>query len=86
MTFNDLALSFLGGVFAGLGVSAVIYGSKTLPSSVFGLTSYFQIIYGVFLGWIIFSQLPSIYNYFGILIVILAGLILFYFDKSENES
>jgi len=86
MTVNDLSLSFLGGVFAGLGVSAVIYGSKTLPSSVFGLTSYFQIIYGVFLGWIIFNQLPSIYNYFGILIVILAGLLLFYFDKSENES
>ncbi len=86
MTYNDLSLSILGGLFAGLGVSAVIYGSRTLPSAVFGLTSYFQIIYGVFLGWIIFSQLPSIYNYFGILIVILAGLLLFYFDKTKNES
>jgi len=86
MSFYDLSLSFLGGVFAGLGVSAVIYGSRTLPSSVFGLTSYFQIIYGVFLGWIIFSQLPSIYNYFGIFIVIFAGLLLFYFDKSDNDS
>ena len=86
MTLHDLFLSFLGGVFAGLGVSAIIYGSRTLPSSVFGLTSYFQIIYGVFLGWIIFSQLPSIYNYIGIIIVIFAGLLLFYFDKSKNES
>ena len=86
MTLNDLFLSLLGGVFAGLGVSAIIYGSRTLPSSVFGLTSYFQIIYGVFLGWIIFSQLPSIYNYIGIIIVIFAGLLLFYFDKSKNES
>ena len=86
MTYNDLSLSILGGLFAGLSVSAVIYGSRTLPSTVFGLTSYFQIIYGVFLGWIIFSQLPSIYNYFGILIVILAGLLLFFFDKNKNES
>ena len=86
MTLHDLFLSLLGGVFAGLGVSAIIYGSRTLPSSVFGLTSYFQIIYGVFLGWIIFSQLPSIYNYIGIIIVIFAGLLLFYFDKSKNES
>ena len=86
MTLHDLFLSLLGGVFAGLGVSAIIYGSRTLPSSVFGLTSYFQIIYGVFIGWIIFNQLPSIYNYIGIIIVIFAGLLLFYFDKSKNES
>ncbi len=86
MTLSDLLLSILGGVFAGLGISAVIYGSRTLPSSVFGLTSYVQIIFGVLLGWIIFSQLPTFYNYIGITIVIAAGFILFYFDKSENDN
>ena len=86
MTLSDLLLSMLGGVFAGLGISAVIYGSRTLPSSVFGLTSYVQIIFGVLLGWIIFRQLPTFYNYIGITIVIAAGFILFYFDKSENDN
>ncbi len=86
MTFRDLLLSVLGGLFAGLGISAVIYGSQTLPSSVFGLTSYFQIIFGVLLGWVIFRQLPTLYNYIGILIVISAGLILFYFDKSKKNN
>ena len=86
MTLSDLLLSMLGGVFAGLGISAVIYGSRNLPSSVFGLTSYVQIIFGVLLGWIIFSQLPTFYNYIGITIVIAAGFILFYFDKSENDN
>ncbi len=86
MTFIDLLLSMLGGTFAGLGISAVIYGSQTLPSSVFGLTSYVQIIFGVLLGWFIFNQLPTLYNYIGILIVISAGLILFYFDKSQKKS
>ena len=85
MTFSDLSLSFLGGVFAGLGISAVIYGSQTLPSSVFGLTSYIQIIFGVLLGWIVFRELPTLYNYLGILIVISAGIILFYFDKSGKN-
>ena len=83
MTFSHLLLSFLGGAFAGLGISAVIYGSRTLPSSVFGLTSYVQIIFGVLLGWIVFRQLPTLYNYIGIIIVISAGLMLFYFDKSK---
>ena len=86
MTLSDLLLSMLGGVFAGLGISAVIYGSRTLPSSVFGLTSYVQIIFGVLLGWIIFRQLPTFFNYIGITIVIAAGFILFYFDKSENDN
>ncbi len=86
MTLSDLLLSMLGGVFAGLGISAVIYGSRTLPSSVFGLTSYVQIIFGVLLGWIIFRQLPTLSNYIGIIIVIAAGFILFYFDKSENDN
>ena len=86
MNLSDLLLSMLGGVFAGLGISAVIYGSRTLPSSVFGLTSYVQIIFGVLLGWIIFRQLPTFYNYIGITIVIAAGFILFYFDKSENDN
>ena len=86
MTLSDLLLSMLGGVFAGLGISAVIYGSRNLPSSVFGLTSYVQIIFGVLLGWIIFRQLPTLSNYIGIIIVIAAGFILFYFDKSENDN
>ena len=86
MTPIDLLLSMLGGAFAGLGISAVIYGSQTLPSSVFGLTSYVQIIFGVLLGWLVFNQLPTLYNYIGILIVISAGVILFYFDKSQKNS
>ena len=86
MTLIDLLLSMLGGAFAGLGISAVIYGSQTLPSSVFGLTSYVQIIFGVLLGWFVFNQLPTLYNYIGILIVISAGVILFYFDKSQKKS
>ena len=86
MSFRDLSLSMLGGIFAGLGISAVIYGSQTLPSSVFGLTSYVQIIFGVLLGWFVFKQLPTLYNYIGILIVISAGIILFYFDKIKKNS
>ena len=86
MTFSDLSLSLLGGLFAGLGISAVIYGSQTLPSSVFGLTSYVQIIFGVLLGWFVFKQLPTLYNYIGILIVVSAGIMLFYFDKKSKNS
>jgi drug/metabolite transporter (DMT)-like permease len=81
MTINDLTISVIGGLCAGFGVSAIIFGARTLPASIFGTTSYFQLAYGVILGWLFFNQLPTYENLFGILFVILAGGILFFFDK-----
>ena len=86
MTINDLLLSAFGGVLAGLGISAIIYGSRMLPASIYGMTSYFQLIYGVIFGWAIFQQLPTLFNYIGILFVFSAGITLFYFDKNKNDS
>jgi drug/metabolite transporter (DMT)-like permease len=47
------------------------------------MTSYFQLIYGVLFGWIIFQQLPTMFNYIGIILVFSAGIILFAFDKQK---
>lgn len=86
MSASDIFLSMFGGVLAGLGISAIIYGSRMLPASIYGMTSYFQLIYGVILGWLVFQQLPTLFNYIGIIFVFSAGITLFYFDKSKNES
>ena len=86
MSASDIFLSIFGGVLAGLGISAIIYGSRMLPASIYGMTSYFQLIYGVILGWLVFQQLPTLFNYIGIIFVFSAGITLFYFDKSKNES
>ena len=86
MKFYDLLFSMLGGVFAGLGISAIVYGSRMLPASIYGMTSYFQLIYGVILGWLIFHQVVTLFNYIGIIFVFSAGIILFYFDKNKNEA
>jgi drug/metabolite transporter (DMT)-like permease len=75
MTFEDLMLSMFGGIIAGLGISSIVYGS--------GMTSYFQLIYGVVFGWLIFQQLPTTFNYIGIILVFSAGIILFAFDKQK---
>ena len=83
MIIEDLMLSIFGGIIAGLGISAIVYGSRMLPASIYGMTSYFQLIYGVLFGWIIFQQLPTIFNYIGIIFVFTAGIILFAFDKQK---
>lgn len=83
MTFEDLMLSMFGGIIAGLGISSIVYGSRMLPASIYGMTSYFQLIYGVVFGWLIFQQLPTTFNYIGIILVFSAGIILFAFDKQK---
>jgi len=83
MTFEDLMLSMFGGIIAGLGISSIVYGSRMLPASIYGMTSYFQLIYGVIFGWFIFQQLPTTFNYIGIVLVFSAGIILFAFDKQK---
>lgn len=84
MTFDDLLLSMFGGIIAGLGISSIVYGSRMLPASIYGMTSYFQLIYGVVLGWYVFQQLPTTFNYIGIIFVFSAGIILFTFDKNKS--
>ena len=59
-------------------------GSRMLPASIYGMTSYFQLIYGVILGWLVFQQLPTTFNYVGIVFVFSAGILLFYFDKNKK--
>ena len=84
MTLDDLLLSMFGGIIAGLGISSIVYGSRMLPASIYGMTSYFQLIYGVVLGWFVFQQLPTTFNYIGIIFVFSAGIILFTFDKNKT--
>ncbi|MAV82311.1 MAG: hypothetical protein CMI90_02455 [Pelagibacteraceae bacterium] len=86
MPLNDMIISVIGGLCAGFGVSAIIFGARTLPASIFGTTSYFQLAYGVILGWLFFNQLPTNENLLGILFVIIAGGILFFFDKQSKIS
>ena len=85
MSIKDLSISMMGGIFAGLGVSAIIYGARTLPASIFGMTSYFQLIYGIVLGWLFFYQLPTSQNIIGILFVMIAGSLLFLLDKQKTN-
>ena len=84
MSFQDLSISFVGGFVAGLGVSAIIYGARTIPAAIFGMTSYFQLLYGAIFGWLIFYQLPTSQNIIGICCVLIAGSILFILDKQKK--
>ena len=62
-----------------------IQKAKSFQSSNFtSIKKSFQLIYGVVLGWLVFQQLPTTFNYIGIVFVFSAGILLFYFDKNKT--
>ena len=74
MTFNDLVLNAISGISRGAAMIFVINAARHLPGAIFGSILYTQIFAGVFLGYVVFNEIPTINNYIGNLIIIAAGV------------
>ena len=74
MTFNDLVLNAISGISRGTAMIFVINAARHLPGAIFGSILYTQIFAGVFLGYVVFNEIPTINNYLGNLIIIAAGV------------
>ena len=74
MTFNDLVLNAISGISRGTAMIFVINAARHLPGAIFGSILYTQIFAGVFLGYVVFNEIPTINNYIGNLIIIAAGV------------
>lgn len=64
------------GLFAGTGHFLLIRAYRETPASSLSPMLYFQLIWVVLLGWLVFSQLPDLLSSVGILIIGASGLSL----------
>ena len=94
MTFNDTMILVLCGIICGVGGNFLTMASKNLESSVFAPIQYTQLFSGIILGYLIFSDLPDIYEIIGSTIIILSGVYIIYretiigvrpFNKKETR-
>ena len=94
MTFNDTMILILCGIICGVGGNFLTMASKNLESSVFAPIQYTQLFSGIILGYLIFSDLPDIYEIIGSTIIILSGVYIIYretiigvrpFNKKETR-
>ena len=74
MSFNDLVLNAISGLCRGIAMIFVINAARHLPGAIFGSILYTQIFAGVFFGYFIFGEIPTINNYIGNFIIVSAGL------------
>jgi len=94
MTFNDTMILVLCGIICGVGGNFLTMASKNLESSVFAPIQYTQLFSGIILGYLVFSDLPDIYEIIGSTIIILSGVYIIYretiigvrpFNKKETR-
>jgi drug/metabolite transporter (DMT)-like permease len=81
----DYLVFFLAGLFGFLGhyvlVIAYRYAKPTTISPFF----YLQILYMIFLGWLIFHQIPSHHVFLGASIVVASGLYLWFIENKTGK-
>ena len=94
MTFNDTMILILCGIICGVGGNFLTMASKNLESSVFAPIQYTQLFSGIILGYLVFSDLPDIFEIIGSTIIILSGVYIIYretiigvrpFNKKETR-
>ena len=94
MTFNDTMILILCGIICGVGGNFLTMASKNLESSVFAPIQYTQLFSGIILGYLVFSDLPDIYEIIGSIVIILSGVYIIYretiigvrpFNKKETR-
>ena len=71
---DDLLLNASAGLMRGIAMIFVINAARHLPGAIFGSITYVQIFGGVLIGYLVFSEVPTINNYVGNIIIIAAGI------------
>ena len=74
MNLNDFVINFTSGILRGIALIFIINSARHLPSSLFAPTQYIQIFAGAVLGYFVFSDIPTINNYLGNILIVGAGL------------
>jgi drug/metabolite transporter (DMT)-like permease len=74
MNLNDFIINFTSGILRGIALIFIINSARHLPSSLFAPTQYIQIVAGAILGFLMFSEIPTINNYMGNILIVGAGL------------
>ena len=82
--FLDLAAISAGGFLDGVGMLLLVFALKNIEASYVSITHYSQILYGLIIGYIIFSHVPSYIEIIGSILIILSGYLI-YFKLNESD-
>jgi S-adenosylmethionine uptake transporter len=82
--FLDLAAITAGGFLDGLGMLLLVFALKNIEASYVSITHYSQILYGLIIGYLIFSHVPSYVEIIGSALIILSGYLIYFKLNDSN--
>ena len=82
--FLDLAAITAGGFLDGLGMLLLVFALKNIEASYVSITHYSQILYGLIIGYLIFSHVPSYVEFIGSALIILSGYLIYFKLNTSN--
>ena len=83
MTFNQLLMLLLAGVFASISQFALTNAYKYAPAKEVSIYDYSQIIFAAILGFIVFGQIPDSLSIIGYILIIGSSIGMFIYNNKK---
>lgn len=84
-TLNQLIYLILIGIFAAIAQIALTYSYKYAPASEVAVYNYTNIIFSAILGFIIWQETPDALSIVGGIIIILVALVVYLYNKKNDN-
>lgn len=85
-SLNDIALLASLGVFGGLGHYCVAKAMMYAPANIVSPFHYFQMVGSVFVGYVLFQNLPDLWTWIGSAIIVGSGLYIGWRETAEKRA
>jgi len=86
VSLDHLMLNGAAGLMRGIATIFVVNAARHLPGAIFGSILYVQIFGGVLVGYFVFSEIPTLNNYIGNIIIIGAGLYIVFREMQLKKN
>ena len=85
-SWREYQLLFLLGLVAALGHLLIVFATTKAPANLLAPFQYLEIVGATFLGFIIFHDIPSHLTFFGIFLIVVSGIYLWYQENKDEQA
>ncbi len=83
--FKTIAVIVIISILGSFGIISLIAAYRIGSAIVNAPTEYIHLLFSVVIGFFIFSEIPDIYSFFGILLIVISGIYIVYRENKKNN-
>ena len=85
-SWSELQLLFSLGLVATIGHLMIVFAMTKAPANLLAPFQYLEIVGATILGYLIFTDIPSYFAFFGIFLIVTSGIYLWYRENQVEKS